>query len=54
VSQVGGRDDHRRERTRLYGERMRAHISVRKSATGSVVRRASLQGRGQNARQTYD
>jgi hypothetical protein len=29
ASQVGGRDDHRRERTKLYGERMRAHIGVK-------------------------
>ena len=50
VLQVGGRNDHRRERTRLYGERMRAHIGVKKSATGSVVRRASLQGGARNAR----
>ena len=42
--QIGGRGDHRVGRTMWYGERMRAHIDESKSATGTFMRRASLQG----------
>jgi hypothetical protein len=50
ASQIGRRGDHRLGRTFLYEEGKRAHIRE-ESATGSNVRRASLQGRSECSRQ---